>query len=86
MSEEDKKIEVVEEAVNHPKHYTSGAAKCSNCGTPIECIDVVEHLNFNLGNCVKYIWRAGLKGKLLEDLKKSQFYITREILRLTKDK
>lgn len=68
--------------VNHPSHYTSSAAKCSACGHPIECIDVVEHLGFSLGNCVKYVWRAGLKGNLLEDLKKGRWYLDREITRL----
>lgn len=61
--------------VNHPKHYTSHPSG-------VECITVTEHMNFNLGNAMKYIWRAGDKGNMIEDLKKAQWYLTREIIRL----
>lgn len=67
--------------INHPTHYTSSAAKCSACGHRIECIEVTEHMGFALGNAVKYIWRAGLKGSPIEDLKKAAWYIDREIKR-----
>lgn len=63
--------------VNHPSHYTSHPAN-------VECITVVEHMSFNLGNAVKYIWRADLKGDAVEDLKKSVWYIQREIERRQK--
>jgi hypothetical protein len=39
-------------------------------------------MSFNLGNAVKYIWRADLKGKQVEDLKKAVWYINREIERI----
>lgn len=65
----------VSDPVNHPTHYTSHPSG-------VECITVVEHYNFNLGNAIKYIWRAGLKGGLLEDLKKARWYLDREINRL----
>jgi hypothetical protein len=42
-------------------------------------------MNFNLGNAVKYIWRAGDKGNLIEDLKKARWYLDREIIRLGRD-
>ena len=71
------------DAVNHPSHYTSSPAKCS-CGETIECIQITEHMNFCLGNAVKYIWRADLKHDAIEDLKKAVFYINREIERRTK--
>lgn len=61
--------------VNNPPHYTQHPSG-------IECIDVTEHMNFNLGNAVKYIWRAGLKDEAIEDLRKSIWYINREIQRL----
>jgi hypothetical protein len=61
--------------VNHPSHYTSHPSG-------IECIDVVEHMGFSIGNAIKYLWRAGLKGALVEDLKKARWYIDREIQRL----
>jgi len=63
--------------VNHPSHYTSHPSG-------VECIAITEHMNFNLGNAMKYIWRAGLKGEALEDLKKAAFYINREISRIRK--
>lgn len=64
-----------EDAVNHPKHYGQNSKG-------IECIDVVEELSFNTGNAIKYLWRAGYKGDIIEDLKKSVWYIQREIQRL----
>jgi hypothetical protein len=67
--------------INHPEHYTSSPARCPGCGHPIECIDVAEHFSFVLGNALKYIWRAGLKGDAVEDLRKARWYIDREISR-----
>lgn len=65
--------------VNHPKHYTSHPSG-------VECIQITEHMNFNLGNALKYIWRADLKFDAIEDLKKAMFYVQREIdLRLGKE-
>lgn len=61
------------DTVDHPRHYNAHPSG-------IECIDVVEHMNFNLGNAIKYIWRADLK-KGLEDLKKAAWYVAREIKR-----
>jgi len=52
-------------------------------GAGIECIEVTEHMNFNLGNAMKYIWRTDHKNGV-EDLKKAVWYINREIARLTK--
>jgi len=66
--------------VNHPAHY--GAAD-----DPYEAIKVIEAwgLGFNLGNCVKYIRRAGHKSRNpIEDLEKSRWYLDREIARLSK--
>ncbi|QWM90258.1 hypothetical protein [uncultured phage cr25_1] len=69
--------------VNHPKHYTSDPSG-------IECIDITRHRNFNVGNAIKYLWRAGLKidadkssiNKQIEDLEKAVWYIVDEIHRL----
>lgn len=61
--------------VNHPRHYTEHPSG-------VECIQITEHMGFNLGNAVKYIWRADLKGKQVEDLKKAVWYINREIERI----
>jgi hypothetical protein len=64
--------------VNHPKHYNEHPSG-------VEAIDIIEHFTFNLGNAVKYIWRAGRKGSQhLEDLKKAAWYLNREIARLQK--
>ena len=62
------------DAVNHPKHYTQHPSG-------IECIQVTRWMNFNLGNAVKYIWRASLKNGI-EDLRKAAWYIDDEIKRL----
>lgn len=67
------------ETVNHPPHYNGSPAKCLGCERGIECIDVVEHMGFNLGNAIKYVWRADLKGDAIEDLRKAAWYIQREI-------
>jgi len=64
------------DAVEHPSHYNSH-------GSGIECIQVTEYMNFNLGNAVKYIWRAGLKSEdPITDLRKAAWYVQREIARL----
>ena len=63
------------DSVNHPAHYTSHPSG-------VECIQITEHMNFCLGNAVKYLWRAGLKGNAVEDLRKAVWYIDREIKRL----
>lgn len=64
----------VEDPVNHPPHYRGPAG--------VECIQVVEHMNFCRGNAVKYIWRAGSKGDEIHDLEKAVWYLNREIARL----
>lgn len=64
------------EAVDHPQHYNGHPSG-------IECITVVEHMGFNLGNAIKYIWRADLKADAIEDLRKAAWYVNREIGRRT---
>jgi hypothetical protein len=63
--------------VNNPRHYKANG---------IEVLDVIEafNLNFNTGNAVKYICRAGRKdpSKHVEDLKKAIFYLNREVIKL----
>lgn len=60
--------------VNHPSHYTKHPSG-------VECIQITRHMNFNLGNAVKYIWRADLKGSAIEDLEKAVWYLQDEIER-----
>lgn len=65
------------ESVNHPNHY-------GGKGNPLEVINIIEYygLNFNLGNVIKYCLRAGKKDEIIQELKKAQWYINREIERL----
>ena len=66
--------------VNHPQHYT-------NDPSGIECIQITRYRDFNIGNAIKYLWRAGLKqesskdmvDKTIEDLEKAIWYINDEI-------
>lgn len=52
-------------AVNHPSHYTQ---------YNIEVIELTRELNFDSGNCAKYILRSPFKGRTYEDLLKSLWY------------
>jgi len=69
-------VDMKKEAVDHPTHYGGD--------TVYEAIKVIEAwgLGFSLGNCVKYISRAGKKGSAIEDLKKARWYLDREISRI----
>lgn len=72
------RIQMIEpDIVNSPPHYTEHPSG-------IECIQVTEHMGFNLGNAIKYIWRCDLKKDAIEDLKKAKWYIEREIEKRTK--
>ena len=65
------------DAIN-PSHYKGHPSG-------VECITIAEHFGFNLGNAIKYIWRAGLKSAApIEDLRKAVWYLNREIERLTR--
>ena len=72
-----KNLAKLSEQVNHPKHYTVDPSG-------IECIQITRHRNFNIGNAIKYLWRAGLKesNSDIQDLEKAIWYITDEIKRL----
>jgi hypothetical protein len=50
----------------------------------IECIEVVQHFNFNIGNAIKYLWRLGLKqgNDPITELRKAKTYIDFEIARI----
>ena len=65
--------------VNRPKHYTEHPSG-------IECIQITEHMNFCLGNAIKYIYRSGKKDNTIEDLEKAIWYLNREIQRLKKER
>lgn len=59
--------------INKPLHYQHPSG--------VECIEITEHLNFCLGNAIKYIWRCDHKGQPIEDLRKAVVYLNREITR-----
>lgn len=64
------------EEIDHPRHYTQHPSG-------VECIEIVEHFSFNVGNVIKYAWRAGLKSAdPIPDLMKARWYADREIRRL----
>lgn len=52
--------------VNNPPHYKDESG--------IECIEVTKYMQFCGGNCFKYLYRAGQKGDVIEDLKKARWY------------
>lgn len=63
-----------EDPIN-PSHYRKHPSG-------IECIEIVRHMTFNVGNAIKYIWRYQDKGDPIENLKKAQWYLDDEIRRL----
>lgn len=66
---------VIPEDNINPAHYRKHPSG-------IECIEVTRHMNFNIGNAIKYLWRYMDKGDPVENLKKAQWYIDDEIRRL----
>lgn len=77
MADSDTKL-LQADPVNHPSHYTQYKG--------VEVIDLTEQMNFNRGNAVKYLCRAGFKGSdtELEDLNKARWYLDREIERISR--
>jgi hypothetical protein len=77
VSTSNKSIHSKADMVNHPPHYKAGG---------IETIDFIEakNLGYNLGNVVKYVSRADLKGNKLEDLQKARWYLDRAIASINK--
>jgi hypothetical protein len=65
--------------IEHPAHYNSHPSG-------VECIDIVQHFEFNIGNAIKYLWRAGLKdgSDYKTDLEKARQYIDFELERYEK--
>lgn len=71
--------------VEHPSHYTSHPSG-------VECIEVTRHFCFDIGNAIKYLWRAGLKkeqgmsnlDKEIEDCNKAIWYIKDHVKMLNK--
>ena len=66
--------------IHHPKHY-------SEHPSGVECIQIAQWFNYNLGNVIKYVWRAGLKTENpLQDLHKAAKYIEFEIERVQRER
>ena len=74
QGQEDNQQVVAEDPIN-PSHYRRHPSG-------VECIEITRHLNFNVGNAIKYLWRYQDKGDPVENLKKAQWYIDDEIRRL----
>ena len=68
-------MELYFDPVHHPAHYNAHPSG-------VECIAIAEHMNYCLGQVLKYIWRAGLKDGAVQDLEKARWYLDREIDRI----
>lgn len=69
------------DAVNNPKHYNTGS---------IECIEAIKESmsseafkGYLKGNCLKYLWRMDYKGKPLQDIEKSKWYLNKLLEEIT---
>ena len=84
-TEENKVEEKTEDMVNHPSHYTSGGVECIDAITSAlsSYEDSVD--SWLVGQVIKYLWRAPLKGKYEEDIKKAQFYLNRLVEKIDKN-
>jgi hypothetical protein len=73
-------VKTKEDLIVHPRHYNSHPSG-------IECIQVVEHYNFNIGSAIKYLWRQGLKASepSIRDLGKAIEYIKFEIEKIKRE-
>ena len=82
-TDDEKKIE---DMVNHPSHYTSGGVECIDAITSAlsSYEDSVD--SWLVGQVIKYLWRAPLKGKYEEDIKKAQFYFNRLVEKIDKNR
>jgi hypothetical protein len=74
LTDKDGETSSTDDPVNHPKHYNSHPSG-------VECIAITRHHSFNIGNAIKYLWRAGLKDGVTrqQDLKKAIWYIEDEL-------
>lgn len=79
------KEEKTDDMVNHPSHYTSGGVECIDAITAAlsKYDDPVDA--WLVGQVIKYLWRAPLKGKYDEDIKKAQFYLNRLVEKIDKN-
>ena len=67
---------MAKDIIDHPEHYNAHPSG-------VECIQIVQHLEFNIGCAIKHLWRAGLKNGMSyeQDLLKAKKYIEFELQR-----
>ena len=65
------------DTINNPSHYNTGSIECIEAID--ECMNIEQFKGYLRGNCLKYLWRFDYKGKPLEDLKKSRWYLDKLI-------
>lgn len=84
-TDEEKVEKKAEDMVNHPSHYTHGGVECIDAITSAlsSYEDSVD--SWLVGQVIKYLWRAPLKGKYEEDIKKAQFYLNRLVYKINKN-
>ena len=84
-TKEEKVEKKAEDMVNHPSHYTRGGVECIDAITSAlsSYEDSVD--SWLVGQVIKYLWRAPLKGKYEEDIKKAQFYLNRLVEKINKN-
>lgn len=84
-TEEEEVEKKAEDMVNHPSHYTHGGVECIDAITSAlsSYEDSVD--SWLVGQVIKYLWRAPLKGKYEEDIKKAQFYLNRLVEKINKN-
>lgn len=84
-AKEEKVESKAEDMVNHPSHYTHGGVECIDAITSAlsSYEDSVD--SWLVGQVIKYLWRAPLKGKYEEDIKKAQFYLNRLVEKINKN-
>lgn len=84
-NDSEAKKEKAEDMVNHPSHYTHGGVECIDAITAAlsSYEDSVD--SWLVGQVIKYLWRAPLKGKYEEDIKKAQFYLNRLVYKINKN-
>lgn len=69
--------------VNHPTHYTTGKVECIDAIESVICMYTIPFHAWLVGQVIKYLWRAPLKGKYSEDIHKAKFYLDRLIMDIT---
>lgn len=88
QEEYDKQQAIKDSLVNNPPYYTWLRELCG-----IDVIDIVRHMDFDLGNATKYILRQGRKkesgmsnkAKAIQDLNKAIWYIKDKIKMLEQE-